>query len=74
MSVEAREFNEDNLLMITQRLKVTGNGWGWGEKTVLAQPVSLGLLSAWVPRTHRWAPPLGFPPMLLWEGEDVWKA
>lgn len=36
MSVEAQEFNADDLPMITERLKVTGNGWSWGEKTAPA--------------------------------------
>lgn len=61
MAVEAQEFNEDNLLMDTQRMKAMDDGRHWGEKTSPAQPVSLGFLSMWFPRLISWAPPIFLP-------------
>lgn len=61
MAVEAREFSEDGLLMVTQRLEAIGDGWSWGEETALAQPASLRL-RMWITSLPSWAPPLHFPP------------
>lgn len=61
MAVEAREFSEDELLMVTQRLEAMGDGWSWEEETALAEPASLRL-RMWVTSLPSWAPLLSFPP------------